>query len=271
MTNCINRIMVTMLTAFILTACGEKEPAQDVNAIMTSAVSSMVASFFETQTAMVPLSTPTLVPSKTPLPSPTIIYPTINFGPTFTPTYIFYSATPGTITPTGTLSTSTVNPNALAVGCNNLAFIRDVTIPAGMVLEKNQSFRKTWKVQNTGTCNWMYQYILVPVGGDAFGSGPVKIQKSVPPWSWSELSVDLEAPKKPGTYTSSWRLSNGQSLFGATLTVSFVVQDAVPTTIPPTMIPLPTAAPTSTLTPTPTPTPVQEPTQTPTPTPTPTQ
>jgi hypothetical protein len=219
----LGRIIIVILTPLFLAACGETAPTQDINAMMTSAVSSMVASFFETQTALVPIPTPTPLPSMTPRPSPTIIYPTITFGPTFTPTYIYYSATPGTITPTGTLLTPTVNPSALAVGCNNLAFIRDVTVPAGTVIEKNQSFRKTWKVQNTGTCDWKYQYSLVLVGGDAFGSGPTKIQKSVPVWSWSELSVDLEAPKKPGTYTSSWRLSNGQSLFGATLTVSFVV------------------------------------------------
>jgi hypothetical protein len=264
----INRIMIATLTVLILTACGGTEPTQDVNAIMTSAVSSMVASFFETQTALVPIPTPTLVPSMTPLPSPTIIYPTSTLGPTLTPVYILYSITPGTITPTGTLPTSTVNSSALAVGCNNLAFIRDVTIPAGTVIEKNQSFRKTWKVQNTGTCDWMYQYSLVLVGGDAPGGSNSKIQKTVPVWSWSELSVDLEAPKKPGTYTSSWRLSNGQSLFGATLTVSFVVLDVAPTAVPPTATLSPTTAPAAT--PTPTPTSTQAPTQTPTPTPTPT-
>jgi hypothetical protein len=83
----------------------------------------------------------------------------------------------GTFTPTGTLPTATVNSDALAVGCNNLAFIRDVSIPAGTVIGKGQEFTKTWKVQNTGTCDWMYQYTLVLVGGEAYGGASTKIQK----------------------------------------------------------------------------------------------
>jgi hypothetical protein len=164
----------------------------------------------------------------------------------------------------------------LAVGCNNLAFIRDVNVPAGTVFEKNREFTKTWKVQNTGTCDWMFQYSLVLVGGDAFGGVTTKIQKRVPVSSWSELTVDLKAPKKPGTYTSYWRLSNGQSLFGATLTVSFVVQDATPTAVPPTATLSPTTGPTATPTfspttgPTATPTFTYTPTYTPPPTETPT-
>jgi hypothetical protein len=174
-----------------------------------------------------PTSTATIMP----LPSSTVIYPTATLGSTLTPTYIYFSATPSTrtVTPTGTLPTATVNSSALAVGCNNLAFIHDVSIPSGTVIEKGQDFKKTWKVQNTGTCNWMYQYSLVSAGGDTLGGQPTKIQKSVPVWSWSELSINLEAPKKPGTYTSYWRLSNGQSAFGATLTISIVVKDVVPT------------------------------------------
>jgi hypothetical protein len=203
---------------------------------MTSVVGTMVGSFFGTQTAMYTPPTPISTATIAPLPSSTIIYPTATLGPTLTPTYIYFSATPGTttVTPTGTLPTATVNSSALAVGCNNLALIRDVNIPSGTVVEKEQDFRKTWKVQNTGTCAWMYQYSLVSAGGDTLGGEPTKIQKSVAVWDWSELSINLEAPKKPGTYTSYWRLSNGQSAFGATLTVSIIVKDVVPTAVPPT-------------------------------------
>jgi hypothetical protein len=186
-------------------------------------------------------------------------------GPTLTPTYIYYSATPGTITPTGTLPTPTVNSSALAVGCNNLAFIRDVNIPAGTVFEKGQDFKKTWKVQNTGTCDWTRQYFLVPAGGDTLGGEAMKITKVVTVWDWSEVSVELQAPKTPGKYTSYWRVSNGQSAFGATLSVTIVVKEVAPTSVPSTATPTPT--PTSTLpTPTPTPTYTDTPTNTPAPT-----
>jgi hypothetical protein len=168
------------------------------------------------------------------LPSSTIIYPTATLPATLTPTYLYFSPTSGpvSITPTGTLTPATADGSALAVGCNNLALIRDVTIPAGTVIEKGKDFKKTWKVQNTGTCDWMYQYSLIPIGGDSLGGDITKIQKVVSVWDWSELSIELEAPKTPGTYVGYWRLSNGQSEFGATLTVSVVVADVAPTAVP---------------------------------------
>jgi hypothetical protein len=263
--------IILTLIVLILTACtGEEAPAENPDVLMTSAVGTMVASFFETQTAVYtpPLPTSTPVLAQTPTPTPTIIYPTVIFGPTLTPTFR-YTSTPGTPTPTGTLPTATVNGASLAVGCNNLAFVRDVNIPSGTVLAKDQVFTKTWKVENTGTCAWTPQYILVSAGGDTLGGETMRISKTVTVGDWSELSVELQAPENPGKYTSYWRLSSGQSMFGATLAVSIVVKSPTATSVPPTATRTPTTAPaaTSTYTPTTTPTPI--PTETPTPTPTP--
>jgi hypothetical protein len=187
--------------------------------------------------------------------------------PTLTPT-LRYTSTPGTPTPTGTLPTATVNGASLAVGCNNLAFVRDVNFPAGTVLAKDQVFTKTWKVENTGTCEWTRQYLLVSAGGDTLGGETMKITKTVTVGDWSELSVELQAPENAGTYTSYWRLSNGQSMFGATLAVSIVVKSPTATSVPPTATrtstPVPTATPSPTYTPPPTST--ETPTETPTPT-----
>jgi hypothetical protein len=227
-------ISIVLLITFVLTACaGAATPTENTDVFMTSAVGTMVASFFGTQTAMYTPPVPTSTPTATiaPLPSPTIIYPTATLGPTITSTYIYFSATPGTITPTGTLPTPTVNSSALAVGCNNLALVRDVNIPSGTAFEKNQVFTKTWKVENTGTCEWAPYYTLVYAGGDILEGETTRTQKSVSVGSWSELSLNFEAPKKAGTYVGYWRLSDGQNMFGATLTVSIVVKDTA-TAIP---------------------------------------
>jgi hypothetical protein len=223
-----------LILAFIvvgLASCAGTETAtEDPEVLMTSAVGSMVASFFGTQTAMYTPPPPTSAATNTPLPSPTIIFPTATLVPTLTPIYIYYTATPTlgttTVTPTGTLPTPTVNGSLLAVGCNNLAFIRDVNIPSGTSFEVNQVFTKTWKVQNTGTCDWKSQYVLVSAGGDTLGGETTKTGRAVPIWSWSEVSVELQAPKTPGTYTSYWRISDGKSAFGATLGVTIVVKAA---------------------------------------------
>ncbi len=225
-------VLMLLLVTIFVTACGaESTPvAEDVDALVTAGVGTMVASFFGTQTAMVTPATITPVATLTPLPSFTP-YPTSTRLPLPSPTFIFYTATfsvptSGLPTVTGTLPTATVNAGALANGCNNLAFIRDVTIPPGTILSKNESFTKIWKVQNTGTCNWMYQYRLVLLSGDNFGSSGDHIGRQVTVWDWNEVYIDMTTPNKAGTYTSYWRMADGDGkMFGATLVLSFVVSE----------------------------------------------
>jgi len=263
----LRKILTIQILVLLLAGCaGAADETTDASALMTQSVGTMVASFFGTQTAMYTPPAPTSTVTQTRFPTPTQI--TSTFAPTPTGTFLFYSPTLGTpITITGTLGTATVNPASLAVGCNNLAFIRDVNVPAGTVFQANQNFTKTWKVQNTGTCNWMYQYALVLSGGDSFGGKTTKIQKMVAAGNWSELSVQFTAPSKPGTYTSYWRLSSGQSMFGATLVVSFVVGSPSATSAPATATTAPSATsqPSSTSAPTDTPVPSDTPTTEPAP------
>ncbi|WKZ37900.1 MAG: NBR1-Ig-like domain-containing protein [Anaerolineales bacterium] len=249
-------ILTLLLVSIFAVSCGGYPDAgeMDVDSLLTAAVGTMAASFFETQTAMVTPETVTTTLTMTPLPTFTP-YPAVT-PQSATPTFIFYIATLGTLTPatptaSGTLPTATVNPNVLAYGCNNLAFVRDVTMPAGTALQKNQDFTKTWKVQNTGTCNWMYQYRLTLLSGDGLGASSDAIQKQVAVWSWAEVSVRGTTPKKPGTYTSYWRMMDGGGhMFGSTLVLSFVVVE--PTAVPSTNTPQPpftnTPEPTSTFT-----------------------
>jgi hypothetical protein len=251
------RILIVLLIALLLTSCvGEEAPTENPDVLMTSAVGTIVASFFASQTAAYTPPAPTSQPTLMPPLSATLSMSTVTLGPTPTPTFVYYSPTPGTVTvtPTGTLSTATVNPASLAFGCNNLAFVRDANIPSGTVMEPGQVFTKTWKVENTGKCEWAFNYILVHAGGNTLAGETGRIQKKVPVGSWSELSVAMGAPKEPGTYTSSWRLSDGKNLFGATLSVTIVVKKPTSTPVPPT----------ATFSPTPTPTPTDTPTFTPT-------
>jgi hypothetical protein len=261
----ISKFLLAILVAFMLVSCGGAAPTEDVNVVMTDAINTMVISFFETQTALVTPVTPTFAATQTPFPTVTL---PLSSTPLASATFVYYTPTLGSLTPgsptvTGTLPTATVNPNALAFGCNNLAFIRDVTVPAGTVIPKNKDFTKTWKVQNTGTCNWMYQYGLVLLSGDRYGGKDTKIQRLVTVDDWAEVSINMTAPNKPGTYTNYWRMTdlNG-NMFGATLVVSFVVAaPAAPTAVPTSTKTL--APPTSTFTFTPVPTDTETPTVTP--------
>lgn len=214
----------------ILSACGGgiDESGEADDALLTAAVGTMVSGFFGTQTAMVTPAAPfteTLLPTNTPYP--TLTPGAVVFPPTWTPTFFYITATPGgSVTPsvTGTLSTATVDPFALGSGCNNLAFIRDVNYPSGTAVTSGETFTKTWKVQNIGTCDWLYGYALTTVGEDHFRSTWSQIGRIVKPWDWTELSVVAEAPKKEGTYTTYYRLTDGGgTAFGTTLSLTIVV------------------------------------------------
>ncbi len=242
-----------LILTMLLTACGSGVATStpvDANSISTALVGTLVASLFQTQTALVPPSP--ISTSVPPTPVNTLIFPTIIFQ---SPTLYYFPPLP-TITPylsptvTGTVPTPTVNPNSLAYGCNNLAFIRDVTIPSGTVLSPKEDFVKTWKVANTGTCKWVYQYQLMLLSGNAFNAKTTKLLRVVDPGNWTELSIGMGAPKNPGDYTSYWRMADANgNMFGASLAVSFTVEVPSPTSVPATD----TLVPTSTDTPTPTP------------------
>lgn len=231
-------IILILFTTALLVSCGGQPPASptpDVNAILTQSIGTLSASFFLTQTAMVPPATNTPLPTATslatntpltlpsPLPSATLSY--------VGTAYIYPS-----VTPTGTYYTPTVNPSSLGYGCNNLVLIRDETIPSGTEIAPGADFTKTWKVSNSGTCNWMYTYRLVHVSGNKFAADSVKLNNKIEPGKWTQLSVLLTAPKEPGTYTGYWQLSDGAGhTFGSLLGVSIVVKKpAEPTAVPPT-------------------------------------
>src|SRR5574342_587695 len=95
------RTLCLLGLAMLLAACGgsaETEPTMDVNFVLTAGVETMVASFFQAQTALytppVDTSTPFPLPSDTATPT---MVPTLISSPTLQ--IIYYTATLGTRTP----------------------------------------------------------------------------------------------------------------------------------------------------------------------------
>jgi serine/threonine protein kinase len=130
-------------------------------------------------------------------------------------------------------------------GCNdNAKFITDVTIPDNTPLDANTPFTKTWRVENTGTCEWQPEYTLRFVGGVQMSApGSVSVQSFVSPGGQVDISVNMVAPAAPGTYTGEWRLANKDGALFGTNNHNLTVVIVVPATATPT--------PTATLTPTP--------------------
>jgi hypothetical protein len=110
-----------------------------------------------------------------------------------------------TLTPTITQTT---------IPCDRAGFVSDVTIPDGEELQPNESFTKTWRLKNNGSCTWTSSYALIFDSGDSM-SGPASQQLTsgtVAPGATMDVSVDLTAPGSPGTYKGYWKLRNGSGV-----------------------------------------------------------
>jgi methionine-rich copper-binding protein CopC len=112
-----------------------------------------------------------------------------------------------TLPPAATATVKTV-PTATPQPCNRAAFVSE-TIPDDTKFDAGESFTKTWRLKNTGTCTWNSNYKLVFVDGNQM-SGPssVKLNGFVKPGESVDILVDFKAPTKPGTYTGYWRLQS---------------------------------------------------------------
>jgi hypothetical protein len=92
----------------------------------------------------------------------------------------------------------------------------DVTIPDDSVIPPGQSFVKTWKLVNTGTCTWTTAYSATFFYGDRMSAPEsVPLKGYVSPSQNVEISVEMVAPQAPGTYQGNWKMANPDgTLFG---------------------------------------------------------
>lgn len=93
--------------------------------------------------------------------------------------------------------------------CDKAAFVADVTVPDDTVFDPGDSFTKTWRLRNAGTCTWTSAYSLVYVDGRKMnGPDSVPLSGSVGAGQTVDLSVQLVAPSATGTYRGNWMLRN---------------------------------------------------------------
>jgi hypothetical protein len=124
-----------------------------------------------------------------------------------------------TNTPSPTATTTSLPPTitATTIPCNAAQFIQDVNYPDGAEVVTGQSFTKTWRFKNTGTCAWTSGYQLVFDHGDQM-SAPASqslTSASVPSGGTVDVSVNLVAPATKGNYKGYWRFREpGGVLFG---------------------------------------------------------
>ncbi len=190
-----NKLMTILIAGIlVLTACGNSDadltPTVDPNALSTQVVGTFSAGLTQTAVAQ-----------------PTIqLFPTLTASPTFAP----FATSAATFPP---ISQATVVPTK---SCYSMAFASDVTIPDNTPMTPGQTFTKTWKVVNNGSCAWDAGFKFAFTGGDAMSGVTYTLPSAVAVNATVDISVAMTAPTtKTGTIRSNWRMSTaGGQFFG---------------------------------------------------------
>lgn len=127
--------------------------------------------------------------------------------------------TPQPILPTNTATlaaaTNTPLPQPSSTqSCDLAQFVSDVTVPDGTAFNAGDTFTKTWRIKNVGTCSWTPSYALIfaSSGNQMNGPASVALTGNVNPGETVDLSVNLTAPGTNGEYTGYWKLRNAAGL-----------------------------------------------------------
>jgi hypothetical protein len=200
--------MIIVIGALLLSACGggepEPTPTLSLDQIQTQVVETFSAAL--TQTALA-------APSDTPVP-------TLTPSPTSRP----LSTSTGGIPFGGATVAATTS-------CYRLAFVSDVSIPDNTPMTPGQTFTKTWKVKNTGSCAWDAGFKFAFTGGDAMNGATFTLPSAVPANADLDISIAMTAPtNKTGAVRSNWRMSTAAGqFFGDEVYVLVVVGGATAT------------------------------------------
>jgi len=175
------------------------------------------------------------------------------------------------------LPSVTPTSSLLPTPCYRAFFVKDVTIPDYTALNPGDTFVKTWRLKNTGSCDWTADTSIVFFSGTQMG-GPSSqnLGQVVAVGDQIDISITLKAPTDVGTFTGYWMLrtpAGGRFGIGDAGDQSFWVLIVIkggtttPTLTPTLGTPTITKTPTGTRTPSLTPSATPLPTWTHTPTP----
>jgi len=219
----------------------------DVNVIMTNVAETAIAQF----TQMAAQASPTSEPSQTPTVAPAAttstpdpLKATNTQAPGLelvTPTSTTAGGQPvveTTATPAGAvgaptsaaapsltpmLPVSSTSTGSTTTSCYNSKYVADVSIPDGTVFKPGDSFRKVWRIQNSGTCKWDQGFGLTVWAGPAMGGVANYFSskdKGVEPGGIVDLGIDMIAPSVPGDYVAHWMMiDDNRKTFGGDFTV----------------------------------------------------
>lgn len=195
------------------------------------------------------VSTSQALAPATPTPEPSPVPPTPTAAATATLAFTPTASGETEAAPSPTPEAAATTPTVMA-GCLAAVFVEDVTVPDGSAFAPGESFVKTWRLMNRGTCPWTTDFALVFAGGERMDAPErIPLPQEVPPGAIIEISVPMRAPATPGEYRSFWKLRSDSGIeFGVGADAStpiwvFIRVVVTPTPVAPSATPAPTPTP----------------------------
>ena len=193
-------LFLTLLLALLLAGCAPA--ATPYVSIETIVAATYAASVAQTEAARPP-ATPTPLP-----PTPTRRPGTAT--PTPTATFVISSVTPSptkTDTPEPTATNITSGSGTVLYACN----IISTSPKSPHRVKPRDRVQWTWVVENIGTTRWDPSTTDVHFAGGTrmTSNNQADIQSPAKPGSTTTVKINLDVPKEPGVYTTTWAFRKG--------------------------------------------------------------
>ncbi len=213
-----SKLLIWVTALALIMACAPSLVTPSVPTMDPGSVNTFIAQTVDAASTQTAASMPSLTPS--PTITPTV--PTETSSPTPTATVIFILSSP---TP---LVIPTFTSISSGGGTSNENFSCQVTrvSPAnGTRFDPRADFDAVWTVRNNGQRNWDRNSIdiLYSSGDRIHKVSGYDLDDNVRVGNSIDVGVDMQAPKDPGTYNTTWVMRRGDDTF-CTMTLTIAVR-----------------------------------------------
>jgi Ig-like domain-containing protein len=210
------KLLVWVTALGLIMACVPQLAAPSVPTLDPVGVNTFIAQTVNAASTRTAAAMPSVTPS--PTLTPTLATETPSPTPTATVIFILSSPTPLVIPTFTNVSSGNNNENW---SCQ----VTRVSPANGSSFNPRDDFDAFWTVRNNGQKNWERNSIdFIYISGDKIHKvSGYDLDSNVRVGNSIDLGVDMQAPKDPGTYTTTWTLRTGDREF-CTLTLTIVVK-----------------------------------------------
>jgi hypothetical protein len=200
------KLLVWLTALALVMACVPTFVSQSSPTLDPAAVNTFIAQTVEAATTR----TAAAIPSATLTPT---ITPTFTASPTATVTFVLVSPTPLVLP---TLTNTAVNLGGGGTSSDNYACrVTRVAPPNGSSFSPRDDFDVFWTVRNIGQRNWDRTDVdyIYSSGAKIHKVSGYDLPSNVNVGDSTDLGVDMQAPKDPGTYSTVWTMRIGDDEF----------------------------------------------------------